>query len=275
MRRINWNLDSDEPLEGRVFVYSKFVNTTGKEMIVNIGGQNITVKDYIIYATYNSTNPRDIAIKKEVAPEDLESAVKKMEKVTEEWKKNNGMLDNPKNTHFYKIFFTLESEDDLAEFDDEAVPMGEYNNIESCVRAVDLGEDIYFLKLKAQVDKKKLGTQKKTMANQTFKSLVGRSIKDELLFTYINPMIDAQKSGNESVYTIIKSRLLGFSEGAQFNTDIQSLCGLIEKGQTRPNMYIIQTYLEKIDAIHTEDYAKAARMRDEIAKILADPKKES
>ena len=269
MGRINLGLDDWGALEGRVIVYAKFKNESKQPVIVDFGGKTMEINDGFIFSTYNSISARDITEKRGVAPENIEAEIKKIEEQAKQFKKEKGVPENENILSLFKISVTFKSEDDVNDLEEDVLYVGEYALFNNCVRAVDLGENIYLLKLKEQREQHtRLEKKVVTISKKTHKDFISKEIKEELLKNYVIPFIDAQNNGQSQIASRLEGALVAFGAGSLFANDISELCKIIKESKKNPAIYLIQAYVEKIDAVHLESYERAGQIRDEIARFL-------
>ena len=146
--------------------------------------------------------------------------------------------------------------------------VGEYASPKNCLRAAQLGAELYVLRLGEQVRRAPAEEPKKQqeLPRLTYKDIATESLKSHLQKEYIVPLFHAIESRASDALSTIKGDLLRFGTGAHFYQDVQAVCGMFEIGR-KMNLPLLQAYLDKIDAISNEKLEQAAELRDRISQL--------
>jgi len=218
---------------------------------------------FALYATLDVTEFRE---KFEVQVPDLEQIIRQAkEKASPE----------AQNVQIYPIYITpirFETEEALLTSPEDIVNTGNYPNPELCEKAIKLGLDFFLLQLDKQLygDSSELSlTQTEdTTPALTHEDFREKSLMQHLIHEYVSPMLYAIKSEDESSANALRQRFLNFARGSHFAADVIELTDLLLNGSVGP---IVDAYLKKIDAIHTENYELAGIERDKIKRLKTSP----
>lgn len=248
-------------LEGRVLIFSKFHNVHPNDITITWLGNTIVVKkgETGILAKYVTIDTRDLAEKSGVPKENIEEKVREYEETAREHFQNDDEGDC-KNSSFYWYgkFVRIENEEGARAFDSNVLFVGEHEYPVCCNIFIDKAEKMYFAQLSEQVGVlAKLGN---------LSDFAGASIKEEISKTYVVPMMKARVSGNRPRFIILEGKFCQFSRGSLFEQDVRKLCAILrEYSAGKINTALVGAYVEKIDAIHTEDYERA----QELVRVIA------
>jgi len=250
--------DSDR-LEGRVLVYGR-IKSDGEEKIL-WGGEEVKISENSFIGKYSSIDAKDIAKKFDcVTDEEISQKAKELEDKFREVRKDEISVGK---VPVYTIFVTFDSDvgikDDCL---DDIVYVGEYCDSENCMQAIELGEDAYIVRLKEQMQ----NTLDAKIENKTHFDLKSKSIKDYILNQYIIPIITSQAQGDEKNVSRLEKLFVEFSENSLFKNEVMDLCARLKKTDKTSGIFVIQACAEIIDAIHLEQYERAAELRDIIKK---------
>jgi len=172
----------------------------------------------------------------------------------------------------YATPIRVDSELELARVPENVLFAGEYTSPIICLKAVKMGIDFYMLDFDEQT-KKKLGVEfsngkeeKARQSSLTYKEITGAAIKGYIVDSYLTPIFDGKKYGDEAKIAAARKGLVRFGAGAPFALDIAELCELTDKNSSYDGKCgnIIDLVLDKIVAVHTEAFLEAAKLRDRI-----------
>jgi len=94
----------------------------------------------------------------------------------------------------------------------------------------------------------------------------GRIMSSRLSEYFFGPMLEARMKGNADDYLFYEKCLFWYCAGAPFFDDVVEMVEFMRAGELHPRL--ASAYLDKINAIHQEDYLAAADKRDTIRELL-------
>lgn len=150
----------------------------------------------------------------------------------------------------------------------DLMDMGEYSAMRNCLRAAQLGAELYVLRWGEQVRHapKAEETKQQGLTKLSYKDVATECLMGHFQREYVASMFHALESSAQDTLANVKNDFLRFSAGAHFYQDVQAVCGLFVMGQ-KVNLPLLHAYLEKIDAISNENLGLAAELRDKIIKM--------
>lgn len=248
-------------LEGKVLIFSKFHNVHPKDITITWLGNTFVVKKggTGILAKYVTIDTRDLAEKSGVPKENIEEKIREYEETAREHFQNDDEGDCRNSAfYWYGKCVRIENEEEARAFDSNVLFVGEHEYPVCCNIFIDKAEKMYFAQLSEQIG---------VLANLgNLSDFAGASIKEEISRTYVIPMIKAMVSGNKPRFVILEGKFYQFSRGSLFEQDVRKLCGVLRKYSTdKINTALVGAYVEKINAIHTEDYERA----QELVRVIA------
>lgn len=261
----------EDNLEGRVVVYGRFVVDKGVSDLAS------RLPTGTIFAMYAATNRADFLSnpffeRHGMSPESL----KALDEITAEIESSVEEHSKAANIKLFQVYAThlpeFQSEKELSVGSEDLVFVGKYHSQEICVMALSKGLELYILHFEDQT-RKKLGMNsfKKGDANVspsvTYQDITGEKILHYISTTHVGPMLDAQRQDNKGEFNRLKREFVLFGLRAPFATDLFDLCGEIENNGTQPNLPLIEAYVGKISAIHSEDYAVAGKHHSKIIEL--------
>jgi len=233
---------NEDRLEGYVNIYSEYTLRDPKPIFL----VNVTATPHVLF--HNA---------------ELEEAETKIET---EIATTCRLMEKSIDKRNYKLFETFSligalaaAEEEIPDISNELLFTGRYNRKQDCLKAVQEGMEYYLQKFYSQMFKKHVDNKE-----GVYWKINGKGIKKHISGRYITPMLKAVKKKDDEDYWSLKHRFRRFSEGAPFELDIFRLCKLIE---VKAPKRLIKAYVNKITAIHEQDYETAAKMRDKIAKM--------
>lgn len=243
-------------LLGRVIAFS----TCDNPMAIEATGSKPIIAFY-------STTDIDSFIKRIGATENLARDLKRTDKQMKDDVRKKGNLKILQN---YVSPLNIEDENQLRAGDEDLLFTGEYNSLENCCYAAELGTKFYILNVeeafakKVKLPKNKLLIERKPLL-ENWGLLEKETIKSYIKHNFIAPALASyQKKDSVRAKGIIND-LTEFCVGAPFSDDIAALVGIIRENKSS-NYGLIENYLNKIQAIAQEDYLSAAKFRDQILK---------
>lgn len=245
-------------LLGRVISFSKCNNP-----------EAIAVFERKPIIAFYATSDIDSFIKRIGATDELAKDLRKNDIAMREDAKKKGNLKLLSN---YVSPITLEDETQLEEGDEDLLNTGEYNSLEDCCYAAELGIKFYILHIEEKFTKEKQIKKPIEPINQNLlvenysqveKSKIGQYLKEN----FILPALEAYTRKDKLRGKNLTSALITFCADSQFNEDARLLAEILDQ-QKSSNYGLIEDYIGKIQAITSEDYESAARFRDKILKRL-------
>ena len=235
------NIDS---LEGRVLIYGKFQNGGGEPAIM---------------AAYASTDPIDFAERIGADPSYVQQ---KMDKRVQEFSgqlASRGIDSHVKGVNV--AVFPL-SEDDIKTYDCDILYVRDWNCIANCHNIIMSSLNIYFSRYVEQLAKKH-----RINPAEVHESLVKYNPNDKsvdlkaLIYKrFVCPMYSS-RDHDKARFEDLRQELIAYSKGSPIFNEVLALCQAIE---AQAPAGVIELTIEKIDAIHREDYTRAAEIRDEL-----------
>jgi len=103
----------------------------------------------------------------------------------------------------------------------------------------------------------------------TFRDFKGKSIESYVRTHYVSPIFHAVESRNHEKAESLKWDLLRFAKSSDFYKEIPAFLNILLNPRKNRIAEYWRNYLQKIDAIHLENYEQAAKNRDRIYEIEA------
>lgn len=256
-------------LEGKVMIYSKLTDSFLNDRLK---------KPSILVSSYFTTYIEDFIEKSKAPREVMDCTEKHIKEMKESAKKELGK--EPRILPVYSFFPVFYSEDELKQSKSDIIYTGSFANPMTNMESIDLGAKIYFIKFEEQVAKNLnlnniLNNLKKTDANLfNYSNFKGKKIKEHIRDRYIVPMIDAKGFGNVCEFDKLRLNFIGFIAGSNYTREALDLCTLIDKAsKTTLGLELIENYMNKIEAIHSENYESAKKLQDKIDFLAKDLRK--
>lgn len=245
---------NSEKLEGRVISFSRFEDLKNEN-------SNLERPIFGIYASINL----DAFLEKIGADNRMRREFEEKEKkIKEEIRKKDSRL---KVFSFYAAPIPIRSEAELYSGNEDLLDAGIYFSLENCCEATKMGIDLYNIRLQEQIIKEKITSKKITLENPPLDyenyTSVKKELKEYITTHFIIPYLESKMHRDSLRAKHIEASLLEFSQGAPFIGDIHEILKLIKLEQ-KPDLNLISDYINKIEAIHNEDYEAAAHYRDKI-----------
>jgi len=256
-----------ENLEGKAVVYAKIYCETKKAEKCEKCPAYLSKED-IFFAAYASNNILEY-MEKMGAPEEIIENAKGLEKsllnlLEKEGRKTSGKMP------MFAAPFNVESEQDLLLGQEDVIYLGEYSSLSRALISVKSAVELYVSSFQEQVEKKHgVDSDEGKQENPiTYKDFAGESIRNYIIENFIIPMVNVHTgiAAHKNMKSI-KRDFIRFSATAPFFSDVLDLCDAIEKSPIVINTDLTDAYINKIVAIHKEDYTIAAEMRDKIKEI--------
>jgi len=226
-------------LEGRVIIYSK-LSMASDDMASKY---NKMFRDGQIFYIYASTDAAEFSQRTGIDMMLFEKVQRCMSIHDEEIKPMtfiyNGITD---------------SEDELLAGTEDIIFVGEYTTPSSCMIAAEDAFEFYMVNFEEQWHE--------GQRLLSYKDLAGTTIEKHIRSYFISPYARANGAEKKG----IEQALLEFSKGSGFFDDVKALCRVLES-KDKNRDYLTDAYLEKITAIHNENYEHAARIRDKISAL--------
>ena len=255
-------------LEGKVTSFSRLDDEVASELA-----------DFPrIIALYGCTNPLDLFEKAGIPPEETKGINRLAKEAISDISKkfNENLKEKGVEIKLVSIYATpvlIENENDLHTCEEDVIDTGSYHNLMSCIDATKKGIDFYFLNFEDGLRKKhnmgdarqdapeKGGEARKAQLN--YKSIDKGSLKNYILNNFVTPILDYKRYGEEKNAEAVRLNFFSFCEGSSFVTDALKVAELMDA--KNKNLGLINDYLDKIEAINSEEYMAAAKIRDKIA----------
>jgi len=237
----NGDMDS---LEGRVLIYGKFQN--GDE-------------EYAIMAIYASTDIVDFSEKTGVDPNVIKRNRNESIK-TSSGQPKSGRTDS--NVESISLASLTLNENDIETYDCDRLYAQAWDSWVHCYTAIMTGLVIYLSRYGEQLTKKHkmnpVGPNEsltKYDPNETSVDL-GAYISER----FVSKMF-LHRDLDHGKFEDLRQEFIAYSRGSPIFNDVLALCRAIE---AQAPTEVIELTIEKINAIHIEDYARAAEIRDEL-----------
>lgn len=266
MKMFEFKRGDSANLEGKVVLYS-----------------NLAICRYpdykLVVATYGSTDLDDLFSK--ASQFELENAAILKEPLNEIVGKVLKGIDASRVVPFWWIGFSLPSEELITSSEGhDVVYVGNYSVPETCQHAMHAASNLYSFTFADQmssrhkkfgddttIPEKPHGLEVRLTPNKTHSDFSGEHIGDYVLQTYVVQLLDSARNGQPNIFDKLREEFTEFSVGSYFMLDVQRLSILAKETQGNVNPKLVEAYVQKIDAIHMQDYAGAAVMRDRIKQL--------
>ncbi len=232
-----------------------------------------------IIALYGCTNPLDLFEKAGIPPEEAKGFDERAKEAISEISKsfNEKLKEKGVEIKLVSIYATpvlIENDADLCTCKEDVIDTGSYYNLMSCIDAAKKGIEFYFLKFEDCLRKKhNMGNARQdapekggevSKAQFNYKNIEKGSLKSYILNNFVTPILDYKRYGSEKNAGDVRLNFFSFCEGSPFVTDALKVSELMDA--KNKNLDLINDYLDKIEAINSEEYMAAAKIRDKIAK---------
>ena len=272
LKKGNW-----DNLEGTVLIYSKLKNFKNPgESITDKNGKHPLPDGSVmnLYCSFDITNfVNAVGVPKEV----LEDIIKKAKDSIENKFKEDGIHSSVKMDDPLCIapLINIRTEEELFSnpLKGDILFVGNYDNEEDIGRFMNIATTYYFDRFHKQM---KRGLPLESNGNteifsmKTYEDIEKGQLKGYLSKEFIVPMVGSAGIDVQQMNRYIRA-FVRFSEisavSKHISTDVHELCRHVQDNRTNINKELIETYLNKMDAIHREDYEEAAKYRDEIIKL--------
>lgn len=107
------------------------------------------------------------------------------------------------------------------------------------------------------------------LSELTFRDFKGKSIESYVRTHYVSLIFQAVESRNQEKAEGLKWDLLRFAKSSDFYKEIPAFLDILLNPRKNRIAEYWENYLQKIDAIHLENYEQAAKKRDRIYEIEA------
>lgn len=256
-------------LKGRAIVYVKgsCEPDSGEKCKVCPRYQNLTD---VVLAVYVSNNVTDY-IEKMGLFEHGDKIKEAIEKQTREAEKQLGIKLKGKIPFFVAPLPGV-SEVDLLISEEDIIYAGEFTSCLNLQLAISGASSLYAANLEEQVKKKhkvEEKAEKPFVKKPTYKDFEGKSIREYITNNFVIPMVDTKLGYISDVdFEFVKNEFMRFSENSLFYSDVIELCEIIGSSQSVINTELTDAYINKLVAIHSEDYTVAGDMKKKIEGIL-------
>ena len=210
------------------------------------------------------TTDLDEFLDKTGAPEELKDDLKGLEK-----RINEGLS---KFSPSFKMPLVLpipmdeDSEDEILEMNVPLIiKVGEYSNLKRCVRSLAAAALYYSIEFEEQCTYQHLRSQ--TLKKDIKKYYSVRDLKETMLKEYVMPLIKALESGVTKEAKQLEFNLYRFSMGSRFINEIRPMIDLIEDTNNPNRGKLIEFYLDKVNAINSEQYEKAGEINKKMEQL--------
>ncbi len=229
---------TDETLEIKIYAYSKFALRKGAEHII---------------AKYATTDDLDFFKHTNATPEIIEQNRKNVRSLRSAISLRAGK--KVEITPYFSKLVPFDTEEQILAQPEPVLYVGTFPEPASAFEMVDT--TIRDLVIQTHIWQR--GDNKKFSAYDS----VG--LRNHLLVTYVHPLVNARVAGKSRKVHDARIGFMAFSYGSQFLQEAARFCNDIERG--RYNSEILNAHLDKIAAIHAQDYELAAKMRDRLKEL--------
>ena len=95
-----------------------------------------------------------------------------------------------------------------------------------------------------------------------------KDIKEYVWQIFVSPMIKAKEIAHNEQIKELEKDFKRFSKDSRFENEVNSLCRTLNYGLGSPNSDVIETLIDKINAIHTEQYEQAEELKNKLARLI-------
>jgi hypothetical protein len=251
-----------EKLEGRVAVYSRFIpNPNGDCKDCNPIFSNRVLA---MYGSESITEISDIL----GTPKEF---LNKMMSDDDQLKDLLGSSKEGRNIYVSPIVATVE--DHVKSYSGDIILSGSFSCPIKCIKANMMNMELYEMHYDEQVSRSTGINVQHAKEHKGTRVLYDRKIpslelRNILMNEYIIPLLDASTSGEKAYFDDVRSGLILFSQGSDFKPDVRALCEWIELAKKNMNPKVVECYIDKMVAIHTEEYLVAKQKDDAIKALL-------
>lgn len=269
-RRLDFSFKDYEDLEGKVLVYGKFTNLENRNLIIDCFEHAIEVKpgDSYFIARYMTIDAEDAA---RMTGADASDIGRLAEELKENAKKNRGgnIADYLFDCFRFKV--GAETESELTGMNSDVIYVGEHSFFESCTEYIDTAEHLYYLKLCEQKSRKVQNLEKGIGSfNETYSDFAGKSIYTLVLNKFVVPVLNARINDDFDLIKELEKCFKKFCKSSSFEADANKLHALLLSNAVNKTYdVLINAYVEKIDAIHLENYELAGELVKKINSLEA------
>jgi len=154
--------------------------------------------------------------------------------------------------------------------------VGTFNTSGACQHAVQLGAEYYVVLLEDQLRHRKAPVQQSAVppapAKPQYATIKHEEFGGYILREYVAPLMHELQSGTEQRFNALKDSFRSFSAETKFYVDVEGFCDALTFGR-KHNVPLVDAFYQKIMAVHHEDFALAAQLRDKIALLKQEPAK--
>ena len=259
LKKGNW-----DNLEGSVLVYAKLKNfeTPGKP----IQTEERIIDDGTVYAMYFSEDitrfTDKIGMPKQTIDEIINHAKSSIERNIPDFELSSNMV-------LYIAILGEYKESDLPISDnDNVLFMGNFSTQRECGDYVRKGSDYYFERFAKQM-RRGLPLEEdgntEIVSIKTFEDIEKGQLKGFLSKEYVVPMINSASIDVNQMNRYIRA-FIRFAEtnrnSKQISKDVHELCRHVQRNRVSINTRLVEAYLNKMEAIHSEEWDSAAKYRD-------------
>jgi len=260
IKLIRGNIDN---LEGKVLVFSRLEPMDGESQIMSL---------------YAATNLLDFVDKAGLPRESIGELEKQIIADARQVKEKMGITCSEEEfmAKILPIYITpvpISQEGDLYCGDEDVLDVGTFSSPTTCLEMLNEGIKIYMLKhedsvqrrhgLKPEIKDKK-NKVKEEQTKPTYKNVEKPDFRKYITDNFIVPILDSYSQGKPHLANEVASEFFKFSSESLFVGSVVDLMREIDKTRDRPNLPIIEAYVNMVVAINNEDYVTAAKMRDKI-----------
>lgn len=260
----------EKKLKGKAIIYSEYSRDIEEKEALSSPTFS-TSGEKNIAAVFFATNPLDFIKKLGLSDEEAKKIkesgefASQLEKLITKFHENRFHVSP---AYVSKIQFNPET--DIQSATEDIIFTGKWNYIDRALNSMKIAIAFYQLKLEEQdfreVYSNSEDENKANIENdKNYKNIPREEFLLHVSQNYLGPMIDMKRSGNTNRFNVIKLNFLKFSIGAPFFNDVKSLINLLEISKlSTSDISIMSDYINKMEAILTEDYLRAGRLRDKI-----------
>jgi len=246
-------------LEMRVAVYAKLAHPPSEEDMVSSHPLGLDDGLFVIYA---GDDPCGF-YERIGAPEEFIELIGVQQRISP-----------PKGAvRVYSSFLPASSEDAIRNGLEDVIRVDVQDTPSESIAATSAAMGIYlFFRTKLQRNKVQEVEEEETVYEELelpepeHYSQIKESLIDYLADWFFTPLMRAYHHDDDELLEKIKQDLYVFVRDAPFEADMYELCDEIMVGYELRQVIIV-SYVAKIEAIHQEDYEKAATLRDKIYRL--------
>jgi hypothetical protein len=196
------------------------------------------LKTEMIIATYITNDVNDLKERFDLPQDNIDDILEQLDQFKEHASSVGGFV-----MPFFPSNILVLSPEELMEGDYDVLCMGTYSDPDPCGHSIKMGLDLYSLQYGDQLSKS--GKINEFMPkNQLAYEQIEGDLEEHLVNEFVNPLVIANRLGNDKKFYELKNKLIAFSKDTCFSKYALELCGIIEHDSS--NSDLIKSYVTDI-----------------------------